>query len=142
MNIFGHLIPDKYILGIGPIIFENPSTGVCRYVFDLHLANHTTKIKSEWFDMVANKDVQLSMVEWKKNYFSIRDRIAKVIGEVTDQRIVHLGDVDSTYESLNHTLNDLFEDVEPIHPEMRVSVNLKLERVRENVEHLKDLASK
>jgi hypothetical protein len=67
MNIFGHIIKDTEIIGIGPIL-DNCS-------FELHLKNHTTVIQP--------RDVK--NYEWDElvdEYFKVQKKVADQIMEI------------------------------------------------------------
>lgn len=94
MNILDHLIKDTEITGIGPLMLESANDQAalmlyktCRYLFELHLKNHTTIIKSEWFDRTGHADEVLSkmrktMEDFRAQYFKIRKEVAVQIGEI------------------------------------------------------------
>lgn len=145
MNIFDHLIPDKYILGIGCLMrdFDVVNKKV-RFYFDLHLVAHTTTIKSEWLSLPSpTEDEDRETKErWKEQYDLVKERVAKLIGEETDLAKLHLQQVDQTYKDTLKTMEDLLEMLEPSSPEVATPVNLKTTRLAQNIKELKELAIK
>jgi hypothetical protein len=69
MNIFGHIIKDTEIIGIGPLV-DN-----CSFEFELHLRNHTTVIR-------ANDVRKYEWDELYSEYQKVRENIADQIDEI------------------------------------------------------------
>jgi hypothetical protein len=149
MNVFDHLIPDQAILGIGPLMMEHTASethqqlyGTRRYLFELHLAAHTTSVKSNWFNVLTEEEHKKAMKQWREDYYQFREKIAHLIGEETDQRKCYEEQVETTYKDLFSVLGSLFEDTHPNDPQLQPSVNLRIERAYQDITQLRDLALK
>lgn len=151
MNIFGHLLPDSAILGIGDLMLEyNPNTtdfqlfGRQRYSFNLHLTAHTTAIKSDWFNINENQEEKDKMKAWNDRYQSTREQVARMIGETTDRYELHLEDVEKLYSNTVSTFESLMKDMTPVFPvpDISKSIELRTQRVFDNLLDLKNLAIK
>jgi hypothetical protein len=140
MNIFDHLIPEKYIVGIGCLMREFRGSEI-RFYFDLHLAMHTAVIKSEWYKNDPTLD-QDKKAYWKEHYEVIKERIAKTIGELTDDRKVHEAEVEKLYQDSLSTMEDLLALLQPTSEELTTAVHLKTHRMAANIEEFKTLALK
>lgn len=151
MNIFEHLIPDSAILGVGPLMLEFTSNqteyqlyGKRRYNFDLHLSAHTAKINSDWFLVNDNPDEKNRMKAWHDKYFSVRERIARLINELTDEHHVHLVEVEKLHADTRTTFESLMLDMTmacPV-PDISPSIDLRTQRIINNLAELKALATK
>jgi hypothetical protein len=147
MNIFGHLIPDGAILGIGPLIMASHPTheeelvyNTRRYFFDLHLVNHTTAVKSDWFRPRDNAEEMEKMRTWKEEYFKIRDKISEMAGEPTDSRLQHVKHAEELHFKITKNFTDLLEQMQPLQSDAVEGIHARIERVLSEVEDLKKLA--
>jgi hypothetical protein len=147
MNIFGHLIPDSAILGLGPLMHEDSASqqelilyGKCRYFFDLHLAAHTTPVKSDWFSPRDNKEEQEKMKQWKLQYNQLRSRISKMISPVDQSEDAYAQIIESVFKDLKSTLNSLFEDFQlPEEDRKNVRFDMRIARVNDLLSQLRHL---
>lgn len=121
MNIFNHLIPDSAIVGIGPLMSETQEVkidfsyhSVMRFYFHLHLAAHTTTISSRWFQEEKEKDYSDEILDWRQEYFRLRNRISEAIGEPTDSRLRHVQHVESLHEKIEHNLSLMLSHLQPV----------------------------
>lgn len=148
MNIFGHLIPEKYILGIGAIMQERhhdktyaEAYGATRYYFQLHLPAHTTIIQSDWFEANADSHEKEAAAIWRQQYFDIREKVAVLIGEDTQARKIHLEKVEATYASLKNNLELVIQELEA-GPTLNNPINARIERIFLDLAELRELAAK
>lgn len=134
MNIFDHLIPDKYILGIGCLDREFRD-GKIRFYFDLHLVSHTATIKSEWFYTGTTDEDKKAY--WKEHYEVVRQQVANLVGEPTDERKQFEETINKVYQESIDILEDIEASVPNGHP-----WKLKAQRLSDNISELKTLALK
>lgn len=150
MNIFNHVIPDTFIMGIGPIMVEAtafPELEVLynrrRFQFDLHLVAHTTSIKSDWFDIRDNPAEKEKMRAWREQYYITRERVAVLLGEPTDQHKERMEKAHNLHRGCLEVLESLFKDLQPAINDAAIvnSINVREQRVFDNLLELKMLAS-
>lgn len=145
MDIFGHLIPNAAILGVGPLMCDNTQShyGRLRYEFDLHLPSHTITVRSDWFTN-GTEDFEEQKKLWREEYASIRDRVAHIINEpASPTRRQHIEEVGKTYEDLKDLLNGLFADLQmPEEHRRTIPVNARIGRVFDELSNLCHLACK
>jgi hypothetical protein len=147
MNIFGHLIPDSAILGIGPLMHEDSASqqelilyGKCRYYFELHLAAHTTPVKSDWFSPRDNKEEQEKMKAWKLKYNQLRTGISKMISPNGQSEEEYGKNIENVYKDLKSNLDILFEDFQlPEEERKNVRFDVRIARVYDDLSQLRHL---
>jgi hypothetical protein len=149
MNIFDHLIPDSAILGVGPLMLEFPQSQEQeivyesrRYFFDLHLINHTTTVRSDWFRLrESNAEIEKKK-EWKEKYFIIRCRIAALIKEDLPELMIHEEKVNGLHTNTIEVFDSLLTKLQPVDSNEQSTrvINAEKQRVIDNLLDLKVLA--
>lgn len=149
MNIFDHILPDVAILGIGPLMLQHTADASesmlyasRKYYFDLHLSAHSVRIESDWFQIKDNPDEKDKMKRWKENYFSVRDHIAKLIGEDSDMQKFHQEFIGNLYKNSLQIMEELLSILQPANDCYEEAISLKAQRLASNIEDLKNHALK
>lgn len=149
MDIFYHLIPEKYIIGIGPLMLENTTDqevlayrGSKRYRFDLHLVAHTTTIKSDWFHTKEEPQAKDQMKIWHDRYHNIRERLSALLDEPSLEHEHRLEQVNKVAGEAVDLFESVCKDLVPAddQPAIVQSINLRKQRILNDILDLKALA--
>jgi hypothetical protein len=105
MNIFDHIIPDDWQVGVSPLnAIENPNKTISCH-FDLYLPHYFVCISSPQFDTGQIEDLK----KWQHDYHSIRSMLsARFLEHPTSHHIAKVQEVDL---KLRTTLNGIFNTI-------------------------------
>lgn len=139
MNVFNHLLPDDFVVGIGPLHLVDEGLKY-HYYFHLVLSTHTMLIHSDVWDKSFTEHTK-EMKAWVRQYMVYRHQIIKRLGETDPTYTTHVEQVGNVYEAAKDKLNNLFADLVP-GPFNQEPVNERISAVFSALQHLRDLACK
>ena len=98
MEICGHIILRKEVIGIGPLMIQQSTDQATRMLYNskklfffLHLRNQSVKIESNWFDVgnsePANQTESRAREDYKK-FCAEYDEARKLVIELLESQIL------------------------------------------------------
>lgn len=145
MNIFGHLIKETEIIGIGPPHahvtefngpYQNDDKKETKFCFRILTRCNQVLIDSPIF---LKKDAD-KINAWTTEYIRIQNLVAVQIGELPGDTVrAHIDNVEDAYQKAQVDVNRLLQDLVPA-DQHAGPVNPKIETVFQSLQQLRNLA--
>lgn len=116
MNIFGHIIKDDQITGIGVLTWKEQGQGpvYVSYHFDLFTAVGIKTITSkviEAYGHIEQQD-QVTLKDFRVTYWATRKKVCELLGEPDQESSTILQELKSSYDHLHEEYTNLSTELE------------------------------